>query len=97
MKKVIAFLWLVWFTRLEIGGNNGSIGFYINDSLPLSGFNSESKPASDSKAFTSATNDCFERKSTVLCQGILWKLHHFPVSFFVFLVSFFACGLEWFS
>jgi hypothetical protein len=31
MKKVLAFLWLVWFTGLELGGSNGSTGFCIND------------------------------------------------------------------
>jgi hypothetical protein len=65
--------------------------------LPLSGFGSESESTSDSEAFTSATNDCFERQSVVLCQGLLWKSHHFPVSFFVFPVSFFACNLDWLS
>jgi hypothetical protein len=59
--------------------------------LPISGFDSESKPASNLEAFTSATSDCFEQKSVVLCQGILWKSHHFPVSFFVFPVSSFSC------
>jgi hypothetical protein len=31
---VLAFLWLVWFTRLELGGSNGSTRFYANDSSP---------------------------------------------------------------
>jgi hypothetical protein len=44
----------------------------------------------------STTNDYFERHSLVLCQGILWKSHHFPVSSF-FLWFFFSYGLEWFS
>jgi hypothetical protein len=43
-----------------------------------------------------ATNYFFEWHSSVLCQGILWKSHHFPVSF-VFLWPFFSCALEWFS
>ena len=64
--------------------------------LPLSGSDSESELASDSKAFTSTTRDYFERQSTILCQGLLWNSHHFPTSFFVFLVSLFACGLDWF-
>jgi hypothetical protein len=62
--------------------------------LPLSGSGSESEPTSELKAFTSATNDFFERQSAVLCQGLLWKSHHYPVSFFVFPMSFFACGLD---
>jgi hypothetical protein len=49
--------------------------------LPLSGSVLESESTSDSEAFTSTTRDCFERQSAVLCQGLLWKSHHFPVSF----------------
>ena len=49
-----------------------------------------------SLSLISATNDCFERHSSVLCQGLLWKSHHFSVSFFVFPWHFFSCGLEWF-
>jgi hypothetical protein len=65
-------------------------------SLPLFGFESESEPTSDSEAFTLATNNYFEQQSTVLCQGILWKSHHFLVYFFVFIVSFFSC-MAWTS
>jgi hypothetical protein len=65
--------------------------------LPLSGFGSDSESTSDSEAFTSATSDYFEQQLVVLFQGLLWKSHHFPVSLFVFLVSFFACGLDWLS
>jgi hypothetical protein len=35
--------------------------------LPLSGSGLELESTSDSKAFTSATSDCFERQLTVLC------------------------------
>jgi hypothetical protein len=51
----------------------------------------------DSFSLISTTNDCFEPHSSVLCQGILWKSHHFPVSFLVFLLPFFSCRLDWFS
>jgi hypothetical protein len=61
---------------------------------PIFGSHSESDPASDLEAFTSATNDCFERHSTVLCQGLLWNSDHFPMSFFVFPLSLFICGLD---
>jgi hypothetical protein len=44
----------------------------------------DSESGFDSLSLISATNDCFERHSSVLCQGILWKSHHFLVSFFVF-------------
>ena len=49
-----------------------------------------------SLSLISATNECFEWHSLVLCQGILWKSHHFPVSFFVFPWPFFSFGLDWF-
>jgi hypothetical protein len=65
--------------------------------LPLSSSSSELESTSDSEAFTSTTKDCFEWQSTVLCQGLLWKSHHFPVSFFVFFLSLFSCGLDWLS
>ena len=63
----------------------------------LYGSNSDSEPTSDSEAFTSATSDYFERQSIVLCQGILWKSHHFLVYFFIFSLSFFVFVLEWLS
>jgi hypothetical protein len=65
--------------------------------LPFFGYESKSEHAYDSEAFTSATNDCFQWQSVVLCQSLLWKSHHFSVSFFVFPLSFFACDLDWLS
>jgi hypothetical protein len=62
--------------------------------LPFSGFDLESEPASNSKVFTSSTNDCFENQSIMLFQGLLWKSHHFPVYLFVFPLSFFAFFLD---
>jgi hypothetical protein len=84
-----------WKRRSPSSGSSGSPGWSLVVAmvalgstsmihLPLSGSVSESESASDSEAFTSATNDCFERQSAVLCQGLLWKSHHFLVSFFVF-------------
>jgi hypothetical protein len=35
----------------------------------------------DSLSLGSTTNDCIERHSSVLCQGLLWKSHHFLVPF----------------
>jgi hypothetical protein len=67
-------------------------------SFPLSGSDSESEHASDSEAFNSATSDCLARHSLVLWVELLWNSHHFPVSFFGFVVLFFACGfgrLSW--
>jgi len=74
-----------------------ALGFASMICLPLSRSILELEPASDSDYFTLATNDCFERPSTVLCQGLLWKSHHFPVYLFVFSVSFFSCVLDWLS
>ena len=48
-----------------------------------------------SLSLISATNDFFEWHSSVLCQGILWKSHHFSVSF-VFSWPFFSCGFDYF-
>jgi hypothetical protein len=97
-----------WKSRSPSSGSSGSPGWNLVVAmvalgstsmihLLLSGSGSEFELASDSEAFTLATSDRFERQSTVLCQGILWKSHHFPVSFFVFLVSLFSCGLDWLS
>jgi hypothetical protein len=74
-----------------------ALGSELMTCIPLSGSVSESESASDSEAFTLSTSNFFERQSTVLCQGLLWKSHHFPISFFVFPMYFFACGLDWLS
>jgi hypothetical protein len=74
-----------------------ALGSALMICLPLFGSDSESEPESDSEALTSATNHYFESHSAVLCQGLLWKLHHFLVSFFVFPMSFFSCILDWLS
>jgi hypothetical protein len=56
---------------------------------------------SDSKYFfisfsmSVTTNDSFERHSSVLWQEILWKMHHFPVSFLIFMSPLFSCSLDW--
>jgi hypothetical protein len=60
-------------------------------------YESESKSGLGFVSLSLATNDCFERHSSMLCHRILWKSHHFPVSFFVFLLPFFSCGLDWLS
>jgi hypothetical protein len=31
MEEALSFFWLLWFTRLELGGSNGDIRFCIND------------------------------------------------------------------
>jgi hypothetical protein len=60
-------------------------------------YESDSESGFNSLPLISTTNDLFEQNSSVLCQGILWKSHHFLVSFFVFPLPFFYCGLEWSS
>jgi hypothetical protein len=60
MKEVLAFLWFIRFTGLDLGGRNGALGSASMICLPFCGFDLESKPTSDSKYFTSATNDYFE-------------------------------------
>jgi hypothetical protein len=82
--------WIVAVTTVAVG--SASIICLL---LLLS--ESESKSGLNSVSLSSATNDCFERHSSVLCQGILWKSHHFPVSFFIFPLPFFSCGLDWLS
>jgi len=57
-------------------------------------FGSNSEHAYNSKAFVSTTNDFFVWHSPVLWVGILWKSHHFPVSFFIFPLLFFPCILN---
>jgi hypothetical protein len=62
MEEAFSFFWLVWFTRLELGGSNGGTGFCTSMIyLPLSGSTQSLNLASDSEAFTLATSDCFER------------------------------------
>jgi len=74
-------------------GSTTMIHFPLSLTMTL-GLESESEPRSDSKAWISTTSDCFERHSSMLCHGLLWNSHHFPVSFFVFLLPFFAYDLD---
>ena len=64
--------------------------------LPLF-LESDSESGFDSLSLILATNDFFERHSSVLCQGILWKSHYFPVSLFVFPLPFLSFVLDWLS
>jgi hypothetical protein len=50
--------------------------------LFLLNFETESDSELGSISLSSATNDYFEQHSSVLCQGILWKLHRFPMFLF---------------
>jgi hypothetical protein len=82
--------WIVMVTMVAVGF--ASIFYFL-----LLFYESEFESRFDSFSLSSTTNDYFERHSSVLCQGLLWKSHHFPVSFFVFPLPFFSCGLDWLS
>jgi hypothetical protein len=79
--------WIVVIMTIEVGST--SIIFIL---LLLSESESDSGLGFASLSLT--TNNCFERYSSVLCQGILWKSHHFSVSFSIFPLPFFSYGLD---
>jgi hypothetical protein len=62
--------------------------------FPLSCSESEFKLDSVSFSLSLANNDCFERNSSMLFQGILLNSHHSLVSFFDFPLPFCYLGLE---
>jgi hypothetical protein len=78
--------WIIVVATMEVGPVS------IIYLLPLFS-KSYSESGFDSFSLILATTDCFERHSSVLCQGILWKLHHFLVSS-ILLLPFFSCGLD---
>jgi len=82
--------WIVVVTTIEVGFASMIYLLLVFSEL-------DSELGFDSLSLISNTNDCFDRHSSVFCQGILWKSHHFLMSFFVFPWSFFSCGLDWFS
>ena len=81
--------WTVLVVKIVVGST--SMIFLLPLFLEL-----DSKSGFSSLSLISATNDVFERHSSVLCQGILWNSHHFSLSFFVFPWPFFSYGLDWF-
>jgi len=58
---------------------------------------SGSKSRFISLSFSSATNDCIERHSSVLCQGFLCNSHEFSMSFLYFLLPLFSYIWDWLS
>jgi len=78
--------WIVLFTTVAVRYTSMMCLFSI-----FYGWYSQSEFAS--MALTSTTNDYFDWHSSVLFQGILWKSHHFPVSFFIFPLPFLSCVL----
>jgi hypothetical protein len=95
MEEALPLFGIYWFLWLNCCGRDSSSRVCVNDLLFSIFSGSDSKSRFSSLSLTSTTNDCFEQHSSVLCQGLLWKLHHFPVSFFVFPLPFFSCVLDW--
>jgi hypothetical protein len=85
-----SFDWIILVVTVTMGSTS-MICFLLSLSK------SDSKLGLEFVSLRSTTNDCFERHSLVLCQGILWKSHHFLVSFFIFTLPLFSCGMEWLS
>jgi hypothetical protein len=86
LRSVGPFSWIVVVVTVAVGSTS-MISLPLFSELDFeSGF--------DSFSLISTTNDCFQRHSSVLCQGLLWKYHHFPVSFFAFLLPLFSYGLD---
>jgi hypothetical protein len=75
MKKALPLFRICWFFWLNCCGHDNSSGVCVDDLSFTSIFESDSESGFDSLSLISATNDCFERHSSVLCQGILWKSH----------------------
>lgn len=81
------FGWILVVTMVALGSTS-----MICFPLSISEYMLES--GSNSETFNLATGDCFVWHSSVLCLGILWKLHHFPMSFFVSPLPFIVCDLD---
>jgi hypothetical protein len=95
-----------WKSRIPSSGSSSSwivvvaivaVGFASMICLLLSFYESGSNSRFRSLSLSSTTNDYIERHSLVLCQGLLWNSHHFPVSFLDFSLPFFACIWSWLS
>lgn len=85
---------IFWILVVAMMALSSTSMIYFPLSVPLSGYDSESKLVSDSEAFSSATSDYLARNSLVLRVELLCNLHHFPVSLFVFMVLFFSCDFN---
>ena len=88
-RSVGSFGWIVTVTTIAVGSASMIYPLPVLSEL-------DSELGFGSLYLILATNDCFEWHSSILCQGILWKSQHFPVSF-VFLLPLFSYGLDWFS
>jgi hypothetical protein len=57
MKEALTFLWIIKFTKLDLVVTTVALGSASMICLLFFGSESESEPAYDLEAFTSATND----------------------------------------
>jgi hypothetical protein len=73
------------------------VGFASIICLLLLFFESWSKSGFSSLSLSSVTNDYIEWHSSLLCRGMLWNSHHFPISFLDFSLPFFMCIWNWLS
>jgi hypothetical protein len=96
MQKALCLFRIYWFFWFNYYGHDNN-RVCIDDLPSTNIYESNYESGFDILSLIFATNDYFEQHSSVLCQWILWKSHHFPVSFFIFLLPFFSCGLDWFS
>ena len=83
---MLCLLWIFWFLLLDLHSGNSGIGICINNLLPLVILLVKFK-----LVIISATSNCLARHSLVLWVELLCNSHHFPVSFFDFVVFFFSC------
>jgi hypothetical protein len=72
--------WIIVVSTVALGSTS-----FIDLILLL--FELDSESGISSFSLSSSTNDYFERHSSVFFQGILWKSHHFLMSFFNLPIS----------
>ena len=86
-----SFLWILVVATTALGFTS-MVCFPFP--FPLLGSDSGSEHGSDFEAFNLATSDYLVRHSLMLWVGLLWNSHHFPVSFFDFVVLFFSFSFD---
>jgi len=85
---------ILWILVVAIAALGSRSIIYFPLWFPLLGSYSDSEYAYESRAFSLATSHCLAWYSLMLWVELLWNSHHFHVSFFVFVVLFFSCGLN---
>jgi len=86
-----SLFWILVVATVALGSTSM---IYFPLSFHLLGSDLESKHVSDLEVFSSATLDSLAQHSLVLWVGLLWNSHHFPMSFFIFMVFFFSCSFD---